>query len=730
MKPASAWRWPAGVAASTGAGALTGFAEGFLGAGVGHRIQAAVFDAGLLAMLGLLVGTAMTAFLFLVLPKDPLGRVRAYLADLRGDGPRSAAVFARSAALQTAAIAWLAVTFHAAKASREVFHHMGLAATLLTVALPLFALALWHTAISISRPLGRLLGSLVPPRPAYLLAAFSPLLLPLLLAIMVATSPADGSGPLGFLGLLKRDELEISFMALALPSIIACAASVLLITGSSARAAVVTSFALAGLGIAAFLGSATGLQSNPAAAYSIERETGMGSLVLAGARRIFDADGDGAASLFGGGDCDDGDPDRWPGAVDVPGNGIDEDCSGRDAEKIALEPPPAKPGGEAALSLPDDLSLLLLSVDAMRWDLGFAGYDRQISPNIDALASEGIVFERSYALSSFTGRSIGPMLIGRYPSECYCDARHLSRYHQENDFLAEILSRGGVATSAVQAFPYFRKSGLEQGFSEWNLAMEPGEKGFEQKSTGDRITAGLIEALEDEEFTGGRFFLWGHYMEPHKAYVPHGGLDFGERGRDRYDGEVAYADRQIGIVLEKLKERGLEGRTVVVVTSDHGEAFGEHDIHFHGRRLWEEVVRVPWIWSVPGLEPRRVRSRVSHIDLVATACDLLGVEPPEGVKGASLVPMMTGAEEGDRRIYIEQPLGEYMPPMYALIDGGHKLIHSITGNRYQLFDLDADPGEESDLAPSSPEKLDEMKTIYQGIRGSLERNAEIWKPSP
>jgi arylsulfatase A-like enzyme len=168
-------------------------------------------------------------------------------------------------------------------------------------------------------------------------------------------------------------------------------------------------------------------------------------------------------------------------------------------------------------------------------------------------------------------------------------------------------------------------------------------------------------------------------------------------------------------------------RTIVVITSDHGEAFREHDIAYHGRRLWEEVVRVPWIWVVPGLEPRRVKARVSQVDLAATVYDLLKVDPPGQAKGRSLVPLMTGGDTADRRIFLDQPLGRYIEAMYAVIDDGWKLIHSAATNRYQLFNLDEDPGEKTDLARENPGQLERMKQVYDQVRSSLELNAERYR---
>jgi len=190
---------------------------------------------------------------------------------------------------------------------------------------------------------------------------------------------------------------------------------------------------------------------------------------------------------------------------------------------------------------------------------------------------------------------------------------------------------------------------------------------------------------------------------------------------------VAFADHHLGRVMAALEEHGLSERTIVVITADHGEAFREHGYIYHGRYLWEEIVRVPWVWQVPGLEPRRVKARVSQVDLAATAYELLDVKPPAQAGGRSLVPLLTGVEATDRTVFLDQPLGEFIPAMYSVIHDGYKLIHTPGVDRYQLFHLDEDPGEKHDLARKQPDRLERTKQVYQQVRASLEINAQQYR---
>jgi arylsulfatase A-like enzyme len=204
-------------------------------------------------------------------------------------------------------------------------------------------------------------------------------------------------------------------------------------------------------------------------------------------------------------------------------------------------------------------------------------------------------------------------------------------------------------------------------------------------------------------------------MDPHHGYVKHpGSPSFGNSERDRYDSEVHHTDQSLGELFAWAEKQAWWNETAVIVSADHGEAFGEHGMMQHAHELYEELVRVPLIVRVPGAEPKRVATPHTHVDLAPTILELMGHEPLASFQGKSIVPELVGEAARTREpIALELAADNVQDARRAVIVGKHKLIRWGAGQGYkhQLFDLDADPGEKKDLSKSDPALLAEMTRV-------------------
>jgi arylsulfatase A-like enzyme len=391
------------------------------------------------------------------------------------------------------------------------------------------------------------------------------------------------------------------------------------------------------------------------------------------------------------------------------------------AAHVGLDPaasPLAAPVAQPVQAPRRTYNVLLLTVDTLRFDLGYTGYPKPITPNIDALAARSTVFEHAYATASFTPKSLGPMLIGKYASETSRDYEHYTTFYPSNVFLAERIHAAGVRTFAGMCHRYFTfNNGLRQGFDLWDTTAMPHRMtDNDRRTTSDRLSDVALSLLEKPENTGARrFFAWFHYFDPHLPYVPHAGApdfrtaDTSRAGRARaaYDEEVWFTDSQIGRVLSFVATQPWAADTAIVLTADHGEAFGEHDHWAHGRELWEPLVRVPLIVYLPGVAPQRIAVKRSHIDLAPTLMELTGAPLPSdlSLRGTSLVSDILRAREPgaplpERDVYIDMPQGPFNEMRRAHITGaspGTKLI-DVAGRRFELYDLANDPDERENLA--------------------------------
>jgi arylsulfatase A-like enzyme len=269
---------------------------------------------------------------------------------------------------------------------------------------------------------------------------------------------------------------------------------------------------------------------------------------------------------------------------------------------------------------------------------------------------------------------------------------------------------------------------MERGFSLINSSAAPraaqAAEG-DRSVTSERISDAVIAELGTLGGASKQFFLWAHYTDPHAEYVEHEGFSFGAGSRAAYDGEVAFVDHHVGRVLAALRQSPLWANTVILVTSDHGEAFGEHGMIRHGFELWEELVRVPLLVRVPGLPPHRVVQRRSAIDLVPTVLELFRVPLPAAgaedfLSGSSLLldlALPPGYVPSARPVFVDMAEGPHNAERRAFIEGDTKLVLS-GGRALGLYDLAADPAEKRDLSANKADleaALERFRAFRRGL---------------
>jgi choline-sulfatase len=392
----------------------------------------------------------------------------------------------------------------------------------------------------------------------------------------------------------------------------------------------------------------------------------------------------------------------------------------------------APPDGAAPVRVQDlppaaaqPLSFLFITVDTLRPDLGFMGYERPVSPNLDRFAQRSVVYEHAYSISTYTGFSIVPMMASRYPSEMPRTDRHEVKYLSDNVLLAERLQAAGYHTDgAASHFLFAPQLGWIDGFDRFVAVPSEGEappgSSLDWFHSSRRLAATAIQLLSDPRIVSGPFFIWIHFVDPHGQYLVHKGFStFGRDPRGLYDGEVAYTDFYIGQVLDALDSSPVAEHTAVVFTADHGEAFGEHGETHHGRHIWEEIVRIPLVVYLPRVAPRRIARRISAIDIAPTVLELAGLAEDPFARGRSFVRELYGADLPERPILIDQPRNPYYPLKRAFIEGGYKLHYLPEARTYLLFDLSNDPGETHDLAATEPGVLERMRASYEAFSSGI-----------
>jgi choline-sulfatase len=725
----------------------------------------AMADLAVLAPLGVVMGALLGALSIYLHPDRP-HTIGEQLAQLRAqpvlERSRTAAV-APLAILAT--FAWCATMAHVGKS--VLAHGAPQAAGVELATCAIAVLGMYAAcAFALLTPLRRVLaaGAAKTPRlvdPVTTAGAGLAIAAAALAAgIALGDNGGNGRTPLAIFGVLQRNELDLrpvaNLVAIALFAWLSCTLSAVgTLRGTKRRFDTVLALAVVAGGLLLTVREARALDDRADVARSIERNASLGKVALGLARKVTDRDHDGYSPYFAGGDCQDRDPRISPASIDVPGNGIDEDCSGADsplptkvvtasnaadasADTDAAAPP-------AKTSIDKDYNLVLITIDTLRTNVGFMGYPKPTTPNLDKLAAKGVVFDHAYAMASYTGKSLAPLLIGKYPSETERDGSHFNRYSDKNVTVTERLKKAGVRTFGAASHWYFKPSfGLPQGMDDWDTSAIPGEGQGESDTsiTSPQLTDAAIKLLGKSENTAGRFFMWVHYFDPHAEFMPHKDAPPELKPDDQksagwglrwmYDGEIWFTDKHVGRLLDYIAAQPWGENTIIVVTADHGEMIVEHNMTYHGFELWEQLVHVPLLVYVPGdgfQHGVHVTPKRSHIDVVPTILELMKqpLPGPLEISGESMLdciaaraPAAPSSVCPERDVYIDMPPGPNTGMRHALLSGpapGMKLIH-LQGNQYQLFDLASDPLEADDLSRDKA-RLAEMVAKLQAKKAEL-----------
>lgn len=372
------------------------------------------------------------------------------------------------------------------------------------------------------------------------------------------------------------------------------------------------------------------------------------------------------------------------------------------------------------LGAEDKPNILLITVDTLRADhLGVYGYDKVETPNIDRLARNGTRFEQAIAHAPLTLPSHISILTGTLPPT-HGVRNNGFRYPDSGPpTLAEVLRKAGYRTGAfVGAFPLDSRFGLGRGFEVYDDLY--GTRNASRDLTfverkADDVNAKALSWIESRR--GERFFAWIHYFDPHAPYEPPPPYASAYRGHE-YDGEIAYTDAAIGRLLGRLGDWGLTGRTLIVLTADHGESLGEHEEATHGIFIYDATLRVPLVFSRAGSVPvgKVVKRPVGSIDIVPTILAIIGIPPPPSVQGTSLLPAMkSAAETPGAEAYVES-LSGWLDRRWAPLQGIRSSEWKfIDAPQPELYDLRSDPGERKNVISAHPDEAKRMGATLQRI---------------
>ena len=442
-------------------------------------------------------------------------------------------------------------------------------------------------------------------------------------------------------------------------------------------------------------------------------------------RRLVDRDGDGSSPILGGGDCDDGDDTRHPGAADKPGDGIDQDCDGADALPPPPPPPAPKPVDlaswrasapvQSVIAKTKGMSVLLITVDALRFDmLAPDASDRAEFPELVKLLDESVWFTRAIAPASGTDISLGTLLTGRFDP-----------YQTIETTLPEALQALGRRTYSalpVEVTRYVGEVLPARGVDRAKAVHTD----WDHDDVGDHVSAPAttiegIRALDDAADRPS--FIWLHYFDVHEHHqidVPKSLLkavhDDPSKKRHGYRALLFAIDGELGRVRAELAKRNLADKTIIVFAADHGESLGEDPrlLETHGRVAYHTLVRIPFAIHVPGVPGGQRTDPVSILDIAPTLLSLL--DAPAAIAkmdGNDLVPAILDAPLALRAP--TRALISHEELQWSVVEWPYQLLVKPAEDLAELYNIETDPLEHEDLAAKQPEVVTRLRARYAEV---------------
>jgi arylsulfatase A-like enzyme/Flp pilus assembly protein TadD len=339
-----------------------------------------------------------------------------------------------------------------------------------------------------------------------------------------------------------------------------------------------------------------------------------------------------------------------------------------------------------------NFNVLLITLDTLRIDRVGVYSDKYVkTPNIDRLAKKSYVFTRAFSHNPVTLPAHINILTGTTPRFHGVSDNTGFRLDERFLTLAEHLHRSGFNTGAfIGSFPLDSRFGLGQGFDVYddNYGTHNAMELFFVERPAEKVIEPALRWLSQPQRQQHKWFSWIHLFDPHQPYLPPQPYKK-EYQHDLYSGEVAYMDASLKVLFEFLENKGFMGRTIIVVTGDHGEALGEKGEETHSYYAYNNTIHIPLMFYIPGSKGAFIHENVCHVDIFPTLCDLLGVEIPAHIQGRSLIPVIEGGKQRpkNRYIYFESLtpfLNRGWAPLRGFVRGDLKYIDLPIPEVYNL----------------------------------------------